>query len=152
MNSSFGISTEYMPKDATGIDIVDPFSHTIQWSRRFIGLKLYLSILMYGWKGMEQLVDQQIELGKYLKSQIQNSGWQVYNDTTLPVVCFGREHLNEKDIRDLCQKIISTGQTWISVYKVKDKFALRSCITNYNTTRHHIDCIIDLINETYNSK
>ena len=136
-----------MPKDAEGMDVTDPFTHTIQWSRRFIGLKLYMSVIIYGWEGLSQVVENQIKVGKYLRQEILKAGWKVYNDTTLPVVCFGNP-LYEKDkelITAVCQRIIATGQTWISVYKINDTYTLRACITNYNTSNDHIDKLIHLL-------
>jgi len=150
MKDSFGIKTEYMPKDAQGMDVIDPFTHTIQWSRRFTGLKLYMSLLMYGWEGMEQMVDQQIETGDYLKQSLSQHGWKIYNDTRLPVVCFGLEKF-EKDpdsIISFCQKVIGTGKVWISVYKIGDIHTLRACVTNYNTCTRHIDDLVELLSAT----
>src|SRR5262245_4780768 len=47
------ITADYMPKEGAGLDFVDPYSHSMQWSRRFIGLKLFLTLACAGWKGYE---------------------------------------------------------------------------------------------------
>ena len=49
LSKTFRITTEYMPKEADKLTITEPFTHSIQWSRRFIGLKVYLPLLFYGW-------------------------------------------------------------------------------------------------------
>src|SRR5439155_1329002 len=35
LERTFGTGTSYMPRDAAGLDIVDPYSHSMQWSPRF---------------------------------------------------------------------------------------------------------------------
>jgi len=37
-----------MPSDDNEIQELGSFGHSIQWSRRFIGLKLYLPLLVFG--------------------------------------------------------------------------------------------------------
>jgi aromatic-L-amino-acid/L-tryptophan decarboxylase len=150
MSRTFGISTEYMPKDATGLDIVDPYTHTIQWSRRFTGLKLYLSVLLYGWEGLEQLVEQQISTGEYLRKRLSETGWKIYNATPLPVVCFGQESMEQDPakVNALCQQVIGTGKAWISVYKINEVYTLRACITNYNTTEQDIEQLLSVLSES----
>jgi glutamate/tyrosine decarboxylase-like PLP-dependent enzyme len=39
---TFSIEADYMPKDALGLDVVDPYVRSLQCSRRFIGLKVWL--------------------------------------------------------------------------------------------------------------
>ncbi|MBL0023704.1 MAG: pyridoxal-dependent decarboxylase [Saprospiraceae bacterium] len=150
MKQSFGLKTEYMPKDAEGMEVTDPFTHTIQWSRRFTGLKLYLSVLFYGWEGLAKAIDYQIKIGAYLKAELKKAGWKIYNSTSLPVVCFGKDSFehNKEGINSFCQHVIGTGRTWISVYKIKEMYALRACITNYNTSKENIDELIQILDNS----
>ncbi len=66
---TFRITAEYMPNEAKEMDIVDPFTHSIQWSRRALGIKLYLSLLMFGWKGYEEIIGHQTAMGYYLRKK-----------------------------------------------------------------------------------
>ena len=75
LNKTFRITTEYMPREANELPIANLFSHSIQWSRRFIGLKLYLSLLFYGWEGYDQIIEHQRQLGVFLKAQLIASNW-----------------------------------------------------------------------------
>jgi len=104
LGKTFRITTEYMPKEANKMEIVDPFSHSIQWSRRFIGLKVYLSLLIYGWKGYEKVINYQKEMGDLLKNKLIENGWIIKNDTELPVVCF-TDSVYENDLK-FCLQII----------------------------------------------
>ncbi|MTI29555.1 aminotransferase class V-fold PLP-dependent enzyme [Cytophagales bacterium RKSG123] len=149
LGKTFRIATEYMPKEGNGLQIVDPFSHSIQWSRRFIGLKLYLSLLIFGWEGYEKTIEHQRKMGAFLKLKLEDSGWLIKNDTSLPIVCFTDEELqfNSSFTSSICQKLIASGKTWISVYPIGGINTLRACITNYSTNENHLEELVMLLNE-----
>ncbi len=146
---TFGMTTEYMPKEGAGMDIVDPYTHSIQWSRRFIGLRLYLSLLIFGWRGYEELVDQQIAIGKRLKELLTDTDWIIYNNSDLPVLCFGKKSFesDENHALKICNKVLTSGKAWISVYKVGEVNGLRACITNYDTTEEDLLDLMKLLND-----
>lgn len=148
LSQTFSITADYMPKEAQQLGVVDPFAHSLQWSRRFIGLKLYMALLFYGWEGFEQLVDGQIAKGKMLREKLVAKGWTLYNQTDLPVITFGNTSLEEDSNKalELVQKVIHKGNAWISVYRTNGVNALRACITNYDTSEREMDQLLtDLI-------
>lgn len=65
-------------------DCADPYAHSMQWSRRFAGLKVFLSLLVAGWDGYAAAIREQVALGRRLRE----AGFAVVNETELPVVCF----------------------------------------------------------------
>ncbi len=147
LSKSFRTTTDYMPKDADDLEIVDPFTHSIQWSRRFVGLKLYLSLLMFGWKGYEAVIEHQIEIGDSLRKLLDLKGWKVLNQTPLPVICFSHP-VFEKDpefVPWMAQSVVASGEAWISRYPVNGKPALRACITNYDTQEEDLIALLDLL-------
>ena len=149
LGKTFRITTEYMPKEADKLTVTEPFTHSIQWSRRFIGLKIYLSLLFYGWQGYEQTINHQTEMGRYLKSQLLKNEWIIKNNTDLPVICFTKKEF-ETDAnftKEILDKILSNGKSWLSVYPIKGISTFRVCITNYNTTEKEIDELIDELNK-----
>lgn len=149
LGKTFRITTEYMPKEADKLTVTEPFSHSIQWSRRFIGLKIYLSLLFYGWQGYEQTIDHQAEIGRYLKSQLLKNGWAIKNNTDLPVVCFTKNEF-ETDAnftKAILNNILSNGKSWLSIYPIKGISTFRACITNYNTSKKEVDELIDELNK-----
>ena len=147
--STFRIQTDYMPKDAGTLTIHDPFAHSIQWSRRFNGLKVYLSLLMYGWKGFEQAINHHMAMGDHLREQLKKSGWKIMNPTQLPVVCFTHPaHEGDPNFTTkMLQYILQQGRAWISVYPVNGQSTFRACITNYNTQPEDIQALIQQLNE-----
>lgn len=149
LHKTFRISADYMPKEAEQMKIVDPFAHSIQWSRRFIGLKVYLSLLIYGWQGYEKAIDHQKEMGDILKNRLLESGWAIKNYSDLPVICFSDPRY--EDGSEFCSAIVknvlSRGKSWMSVYTIKNTLTLRACITNYTTSEKEIDALVSELNQ-----
>ncbi len=152
LNRTFRIRTGYMPGDAARFQVVDPYAHSMQWSRRFIGLKLFLTLAVAGWEGYAETIRSQVALGDRLRRQLTASGWEVVNRTRLPVVCFrdGRQDQGGSgaDLADIAQKVLSSGQAWISTAQVGAQAVLRACITNYRTTPEDVDALVQVLNES----
>jgi aromatic-L-amino-acid/L-tryptophan decarboxylase len=157
LGKTFRITTEYMPKEASDLEITDPFTHSIQWSRRFNGLKVWLSLQIFGWEGYDEIIGIQTKTGEYLKQRLRENGWSIKNDTPLPVVCFtdGKMESDMGFAKTIAQNIVNSGKSWISVYPVSGIPTLRACITNYNTTEEDIEELVKEVNderEKYNMR
>lgn len=59
LNGTFATQTAYMPREGERLPTTDPFTHSIQWSRRFIGLKIFLSLAAAGWDGYARVLEHQ---------------------------------------------------------------------------------------------
>jgi glutamate/tyrosine decarboxylase-like PLP-dependent enzyme len=148
LEKTFHISTSYMPRDAEGLTVIDPYHHSIQWSRRFIGLKVLLSLMVAGWDGYAESIRNMIRLGDQLRKSLVRSGWKLVNDSPLPVVCF--VDASSPDIiipEKVVQNIILRGNTWISsVVLGGSTQAIRACITNYRTADKDITALVEELN------
>ena len=71
----------------------DPFTNSAQWSRRFIGLKLFMALAEQGEAGYAEMIDHQARMGDVLRESLRHTGWRIVNSTPLPLVCFTREGL-----------------------------------------------------------
>lgn len=153
LEQTFRISTEYMPKEAKDMEVLDPYAHSIQWSRRFIGLKVYLSLLFFGWEGYEKVINHQVDIGHYARKKLIENGWDIMNNSELPVICFTADG-NENDpsfTKSILDKILKEGRSWLSIYPIHGISTLRVCITNYNTEKADIDELIKEINQARKS-
>ena len=146
---TFRISTDYMPKDAEGLAIIDPYAHSIQWSRRFTGLKLFMSMLVFGWEGYSEVIGHQIEMGNVLRAALNESKWLITNNTPLPLVCFTDPDLkNDPEFtKNICGEIVKSGKAWVSVYPVNGINSVRACITNYNTSPDNVKSLVEAANK-----
>ncbi len=93
-------------------------------------------------------------MGKLLKKKLKENDWVIFNETDLPIICFGKNYFaDDANIAlKISNKIISSGKAWLSVYKVNDINTLRVCITNYLTNENDLDSLIMLLNRVESGK
>jgi aromatic-L-amino-acid/L-tryptophan decarboxylase len=115
----------------------------MQWSRRFIGLKLFLSLAAAGWQGYERAIRHQVAMGDRLRRGLAGQGWTVVNDTPLPIVCFARRGAGgAAPLEAVAADVVAAGEAWISTVHLDSGQALRACVTNYRTGPADIDALI----------
>lgn len=153
---TFRVTTSYMPADVPGA--VDPYSSSQQWSRRFAGLKLFLSLAVAGRSGYAEQVERDAELADALRRQLTGAGWRVVNDTPLPVVCFADpaadgvpadaawEHHSA-----LAASVVDGGRAWISPVRLNGRAALRACVISLRTTPADIDELVRAVHDARNA-
>jgi len=147
MERAFRVQSAYMPKEAANLDIVDPHLHTMQWSRRFIGLKVFLSLLVAGWDGYAEAIRHQTSMGALLRRQLAECGWEIVNDTPLPVVCFAEPGAADERQKQIALAVVASGEAWISTTQVGGRrTALRACITNFLTGPADIRALVETLN------
>ncbi|MFY0688008.1 MAG: aminotransferase class V-fold PLP-dependent enzyme [Cyclobacteriaceae bacterium] len=149
LEKAFRMTNPYMPKEARDLEIVDPFNHSIQWSRRFIGLKFYMTLLIYGWQGIRETVLNQIKIGDLLRKYLIECRWQIENETVMPIICFRKQDLTNGQVQEICDAVVKSGKVWISTYPIKGQLCLRACITNYLTEENDLKVLIDVLEEAY---
>lgn len=152
LSQTCSVSTGYMPKEAEKLDVIDPFAHSLQWSRRFIGLKVFLSLAVAGWDGYAEMIREAIKVGDYLRQRLENEGWNVINRTPLPVICFtdgiGLKNPMPEYLEQIADYIVASGQSWISITKISPGFSvLRACITNFQTKPEDADLLVETLND-----
>jgi glutamate/tyrosine decarboxylase-like PLP-dependent enzyme len=152
LKRTFGVATNYMPRDAAGLEVVDPFTHSIQWSRRFTGLKVFMSLLVEGWDGYAEAIRHQTAMGDRLRRRLHDSGWAVVNRTPLPVVCFVDRALWEgataEYLEAVCKSVVASGEAWLSIARIGDGNmpVLRAGVTSYRTDVADVDALVESLN------
>jgi glutamate/tyrosine decarboxylase-like PLP-dependent enzyme len=151
LDQTFRVATPYMPREAAGLDVVDTCLHTIQWSRRFIGLKVFLSLAVAGWEGYAAAIRHMIAMGERLREELKASGWEPVNRTPLPLVCFvDRKHADgeKADYLDaVALEVVTSGKAWISTTRLAGTTpVLRACITNYRTDTQDLVALVEALN------
>ena len=136
---AFAVETPYMPARLAGTD--HPFETTMQWSRRFIGLKVFLTIAELGERGLAARIEHQARMGDYLRKALASAGWKVVNRTPLPLVCFTRVRL---DIDGFLRRLLSKQVAWMSPVRIAGgPSVVRACITSFRTTEREIDAVVE---------
>jgi glutamate/tyrosine decarboxylase-like PLP-dependent enzyme len=152
LDRTFRTAVAYMPREAAELDVVDPCMHSIQWSRRAIGLKVFLSLAVAGWEGYTAAIRQMVAMGALLREQLEASGWQVVNQTALPLCCFidlrHAEGRSAAYLHAVAMKVVGSGKAWISTTRLANSLpVLRACITNYRTSANDIAALIAALEE-----
>ena len=138
---SFRATTSYMPGDTSGA--VDPYVTTLQWSRRFTGLKVFMTLARLGRQRLVERIEQQAEMGELLRAGLERDGWEIVNRTPLPVVCARHPELTDSKSYDaLIEFLYARGRVWVSVVSLPGIGpTIRACITSYETGSEHIDLL-----------
>lgn len=136
---AFRADTSYMPRKTAG-PVTDPYTSSVQWSRRFMGLKLFLALSERGESGYAEMIEHQARMGEVLRESLKSAGWRIVNTTPLPLVCFTREGLNTaKFLAALLEGQIA----WMSEVRLGGADpVLRACITSFRTTESDIKEVV----------
>jgi glutamate/tyrosine decarboxylase-like PLP-dependent enzyme len=148
LDRTFRITTEYMPREAEGMEVTEPYTHSMQWSRRFIGLKVFLTLAVAGWDGYAAAIRHQAAMGDLLRRELGENSWEIVNPTELPVVCFRDcKHAPAIDAEAIARHVVATGKAWLSTIRVPGGGpVLRACITNYRTGPDEIRTLVGNLN------
>jgi glutamate/tyrosine decarboxylase-like PLP-dependent enzyme len=130
----FGVSAAFMPP--SGAPNSDPYTSTLQWSRRFLGLRLFLSLAAAGWAGYGAHVERAVALGALLADALATRGWRIANEPSLGVVC--AEPPAGGSTSEIVRRVVASGQAWVSTAMFEGREVVRACITNGKTTRRDI--------------
>lgn len=147
----FATDPTYLPASSpTGI-VTEPYQESLQWSRRFSGLKIFLLLLTSGWAGIAETIDSCFARGARLRDALGPRGWRIVNRSRLPVVCFRDraarraapghhaaivEHVNRRET------------SWISRALLGDsREAIRACVSNRRTTDTDVGVLLDELDE-----
>lgn len=134
---AFGIRAAYMPLGGER----DPYTHTLQWSRRFIGLKLLMTMAALGREGYGEMVEHQAAMADLLARRLGEIGWRVVHHSPFAVVTFLPP--DDRDLDALVAGIQERGKVWISKTVLSGIGpALRACVTNYRTGAEQVEALV----------
>jgi glutamate/tyrosine decarboxylase-like PLP-dependent enzyme len=147
LHRTFSTETEYMPLEAAGLEVADPYTRSLQWSRRFIGLKLFLTLAVAGWEGYTRTLRHQLSMADLLVRELEAEGWAVVNDPSLAVVCFV-DRLSPAGERpeflaSVARRVVDGGHALVAVTRVGGgRPVLRACVTNYRTGEEDVRALV----------
>lgn len=145
---AFDVSaTSYMPESA-GAETIDPYSMTMQWTRRATGLKVFMTLAELGAAGLAEMIDGQARMGDRLRIHLREAGWIIVNESPLPLVCFTHPDIRAGRLTttDILREVYARGRVWISdaVLGGKER-VLRACITSFRTEERDVVALVEEI-------
>jgi glutamate/tyrosine decarboxylase-like PLP-dependent enzyme len=139
--AAFNVSANYMPShDAAA----DPYVTTAQWSRRFNGLRLFLSLGAGGWAAHARHVERATDLARLLAREAKDLGWRVPNDPALAVVCLVPPP-GSSEVQEIVRRVLASGAAWVSSAVFEGARVVRACVTHGETTEADITGVIGLL-------
>lgn len=142
---AFRVGITYMPAK-TDMTVVDPLMATVQWSRRFIGLKLFMALAEHSESGQIEMIEHQTRMGNVLRDALKASGWSIMNDTPLPLICFARNGL---DTTKLATALRDQQIAWMSETQIAGTPVMRACITSFRTAEADIHWVVNEMNRLF---
>jgi glutamate/tyrosine decarboxylase-like PLP-dependent enzyme len=137
LSSTFQVSASYMPSNVPSLD---PYVTSVQWSRRFLGLRLFLSLAAAGWSGYGEHIEHSIELIGLLKKKLVTRGWSIANDSFLAVLCIEPPVCGQA--RSIVSRVLASGRAWVSSAMFEGREIIRACVTHGETT---VDDVTELV-------
>jgi aromatic-L-amino-acid decarboxylase len=126
------------------------FEESIELSRRFRALKLWLSLRYHGAAAFRAAVRKDLAHARHLAERVaETPQLELLVPVGLSIVCFrhrGGPGQSETEINTLnaaiLKGVISRGHVYCSNATLNGKFALRACIVNHRTTQRDVEDVV----------
>jgi len=130
LTAAFQVSASYMPSHEASLD---PYMNTVQWSRRFLGLRLFLSLAAAGWAGHAAHIERAVAQTAWIRGELERRGWSIVNDSpfallnVLPPAELG-------DPKTVVGRVLASGRAWVSLARFEERDVIRICVTHGETS------------------
>jgi glutamate/tyrosine decarboxylase-like PLP-dependent enzyme len=125
------------------------FEETMELSRRFRALKLWLSLRYHGLAAFRAAIRKDLDLAQRLATNVKNEPQlELMAPVELSAVCFRyRGKAQSPDDLDrlnaeILKRVVERGRVYLSNATLRGKFCLRACIVNHRTTESDIDEVV----------
>jgi glutamate/tyrosine decarboxylase-like PLP-dependent enzyme len=116
------------------------FEESIELSRRFRALKLWMSLQYHGRQAFREAIARDLSHAQLLAEIIQSQPeLELLAPVPLSAVCFRHR---TKDNTAILKRVIARGRVYLSNATIRDQFALRACFVNHRTTKEDVQAIV----------
>jgi glutamate/tyrosine decarboxylase-like PLP-dependent enzyme len=149
MRDTFSLIPPYLRDDAA-LPWFSEFS--IQQTRGFKALKLWLVMQQIGVNGYRELISRDIALAKTLQAKIQaRPDFELAAAGPLSVTCFRYAPSGVDDLNRLNKMLVAVvqhdGRAFLTSTELNGQTLLRACIVNFRTTEADLDILLDAVAE-----
>src|SRR5580658_2239730 len=141
LTATFQVAATYMPSHEQSID---PYMNSLQWSRRFLGLRLFLSLACAGWAGHAAQIERAVALTERIRRELKRRGWSIVNDsplallTVIPPRAVG-------DPRSVVERVLKSGRAWVSVARFEEQDVIRICVTHGESSEDDVSILVSAL-------
>jgi aromatic-L-amino-acid/L-tryptophan decarboxylase len=155
LHSTFHRTPEYYASNRPEDEPLNWYEYSIEGTRRFRALKLWMSWQHLGTAGLGALVEYTDDLAAYLASRVADADdLELACQPELSVVCF--RHLpagasawsliRQNRYQNALQRALEVdGTAWVSVTRLRGATFLRAGIVNYIATTTEIDALLEAL-------
>jgi glutamate/tyrosine decarboxylase-like PLP-dependent enzyme len=134
----FQVSANFMPSNVAGLD---PYVTTAQWSRRFLGLRLFLSLGAAGWAGYAAHIEHAVALTESIRRRLEALVWTTVNDPLLAVLCVAPP-AGSRDPAELVRRVVASGNAWVAPTRFDGQAVVRICVTNGQSSDSDVEALV----------
>jgi glutamate/tyrosine decarboxylase-like PLP-dependent enzyme len=137
----FQVTASYMPSHQLS---VDPYMNSAQWSRRFVGLRLFLSLASAGWAGQAAHIERAVEQTALIREGLEASGWSIVNDSpcavlnVVPPPALGTAAA-------VVERVLAAGRAWVSLARFEERDVVRICVTHGETSDEDLSILLEAL-------
>jgi glutamate/tyrosine decarboxylase-like PLP-dependent enzyme len=122
------------------------FEESLELSRPFRALSLWLSLRYYGLRAFKESIREDLQLAQVLADSIDaEPRLERLAPVALSAVCFRYAHgSGDMDAlnRSILNRVVRRGRVYISNAMIHNKFALRACIVNHRSTEEDVRSVV----------
>jgi glutamate/tyrosine decarboxylase-like PLP-dependent enzyme len=126
------------------------FEESLELSRRFRALKLWLSLRYHGLAAFRESINRDLRHARRLAEAIQKAPeLELLAPVELSAVCFrhkGKSSMTEEVLNHfnlaLLKRVVERGRVYLSNASLRGKFCLRACIVNHRTKDSDVDSVV----------
>ena len=139
--TAFQVAATYMPSHVLALD---PYMNSVQWSRRFLGLRLFLSLASAGWEGHAAHIERAVAQIAHVRAALEARGWRVLNDSPLALITVvPPAQLGEP--ASVVPRVLKSGRAWVSLARFEEQDVIRICVTHGETADSDLDILIEAL-------
>jgi aromatic-L-amino-acid decarboxylase len=152
---SFGMKPSYLTDEMDrGNERYQYYVHGFEQSRRFRGLKVWMSFKRYGAKQIGEWIDANVHQAKHLYALLQRyPDFEPACEPVMSAICirYRAENLDETLARNLhaevARRVEVGGKFWISTTELKGKSWFRINPVNFRTRTEHMEQLMKLLKQ-----
>lgn len=126
------------------------FEESMELSRRFRALRLWLSLRYHGLQAFRSSIREDLALAQRLANSIEgNPKLQLMAPVELSTVCFrytggaaSSEEARNRLNSEILKRVVQRGRVYLSNATLRGQFCLRACIVNHRTIEADVDMVV----------
>jgi aromatic-L-amino-acid decarboxylase len=137
---------DYLQDVASEGELPNLSEYSIELSRDFRGLRVWLPLQLHGVAAFRDLLDEKLDLAAYLNDALRaDPAIEVPWEPQLTVVPFRIRGGDDDDNRRFLERINASKRVFCSSTLLDGRVTIRACILNHRTHRDRIDEAIEII-------